>query len=853
MILTGSNNNMRSIAANILLFITLLIISSCNKPYHFSNMDLDGDWEFRKSGTNKWYPAEVPGTIHTDLLKNELIDDPYFGDIEKGLKWIENEKWEYKCIFQVEDSLLKYDNICIVFDGIDTHCEVRLNDSLLFTANNMFRKWKSDVKPFITQDSNILHLSFYPSVIYDSVESLKFPYKLPDQRAYTRKAPYQYGWDWGPRFVTCGVWRPVYFQIYNGAIINDVYFKPDTIDITKAKYNAIVEIEADEEIKGKLIVVDTDNSDTLTSFEVNITGGTNEIDIPFEINNPNFWWTHNTGEPFLYNISCQLLIEDKIIDKKESKLGIRTIELITDKDDIGEAFYFKLNGIPVFMKGANYIPQDNFITRIPEEKYEILIQQAVKSNMNMLRVWGGGIYEQDIFYDLCDEYGILVWQDFMFACNMYPGNPLFLENVRLEAIDNVKRLRNHACIALWCGNNEIDEGWHNWGWQNTLKYSESDSTEVWNNYRRLFHGVLPEVVDFYDSIRSYWPSSPKHGWGRKISLRDGDMHYWGVWWGKEPFEIYEDKVGRFMSEFGFQAFPPMETINSFSLPEDQQLYNNVILNHQKHPIGNELIELYMERDFVKPDSFDDFVYVSQLLQAYGISKALEAHRRAKPICMGTLYWQLNDCWPVVSWSSIDYYNRWKALHYFTSNTFKNILISTVVEDKHCKVYIVSDSLKSFTGQLFLELLNFNGTTIKNNLLEVTIPANSSKIYFNSPVSNLVSGSQLKNTLIHVSLISNDDTIATNIYYFLNPKNLNIPYNYNLKIDFELKDNGIQISLISDELIKNLFLDIVEDDGSFSDNYFDLIPGRAKKIIYKTSLDMDEVERKLEYKTLNKLN
>ena len=407
------------------------------------------------------------------------------------------------------------------------------------------------------------------------------------------------------------------------------------------------------------------------SEKITLQKGLNSYKTKLSVPDPKLWWPNGMGDQPLYQLDFQIESSNSV-DSQNVIFGIRQIELVQQKDSIGESFYFKINGKPFFAKGANYIPQDNFPSRVPDEKYIQTIQTALDANMNMLRVWGGGIYEKDIFYDLCDQKGILVWQDFMFACTMYPGDSAFIENVRQEAIYQVKRLRNHPSIALWCGNNEVDEGWHNWGWQKALNYSASDSTEVWNNYLKIFEKILPEAVSLYSPYTPYIPSSPQNGWGRKESLTHGDAHYWGVWWGAEPFEIYEEKVGRFMSEYGFQGFPDLKTLDSCLLPEDRNLLSPALLNHQKHPRGMELIRTYMELEYKVPDEFEDYAYVSQLVQAYGIKKAIEAHRRAMPRCMGTLYWQLNDCWPVISWSSVDYYNRWKALHYFVRQAYQDV-------------------------------------------------------------------------------------------------------------------------------------------------------------------------------------
>lgn len=454
--------------------------------------------------------------------------------------------------------------------------------------------------------------------------------------------------------------------------------------------------------------------------------------------------------------------------------------------------------------------------------------------MNMLRVWGGGIYENDIFYDLCDENGIMVWQDFMFACSMYPGNKEFLDNVRDEAIQNIVRLRRHPCIALWCGNNEIDEGWKNWGWQKQYGYNAEDSAAIYRNYRTIFHLILPNNVRRFDTARAYIPSSPLHGWGRPESLTEGDSHYWGVWWGKEPFLNYEKKVGRFMSEYGFQSFPDYSTIKKFTAPDDRSLGSPVMKAHQKNSVGYETIDEYLLRDFKKPKNFESYVYVSQLLQSKGMITAIEAHRRAKPYCMGTLFWQLNDCWPVVSWSSRDYYGKKKALQYALPGVYDEMLISPVVEDGHLKVYISSNDAEFNRATMTVKVLDFEGNLYSDEGFTVDIPANTSLVYYDTLQSALLGTLNPQKLLLLVTLKGVGLTWmkTKNIFYFVPPKDLELPIAVIAK---QVKETatGYKITLTCDKLVKNLYLSSTVK-GDFSDNYFDMLPGESVEVQFITS-------------------
>ena len=569
------------------------------------------------------------------------------------------------------------------------------------------------------------------------------------------------------------------------------------------------------------------------------------------LKNPERWWPNGMGAQKLYNFRYEVYFDSVLIAEGRQKVGLRTVELVQDKDNAGRSFYFKVNGIPLFIKGANYIPQDNFLPRVKDSTYKALIRDVKEANMNMLRVWGGGIYENDLFYDLCDENGILVWQDFMFACAMYPGGKKFFDNVRDEAIQNIVRLRKHPCIALWCGNNEIDEGWKNWGWQKQLGYTASDSARILKDYNLIFNVILPNNVHGFDTLRPYIPSTPLHGWGHPESLTEGDSHYWGVWWGKEPFSTYEKKVGRFMSEYGFQGFPDLTTISKFTTPGDRHLGSSVMKTHQKHPTGYEIIDEFMLRDYKKPKDFESYAYVSQLLQARGIGMAIEAQRRAKPWCMGTLYWQLNDCWPVVSWSSRDYYGKKKALQYRLPQLYAKTLVSPVIENGHVKVYVTTDDLSPIKANMSVKLLDFSGRTYTNRTCLVEIPANGSKICFDTLVSALVGKLNPAELVFAVTMegenIHGENVKADNLLYFVSPKDLLLPVP---SISRKIRETptGYTVLLSSDKLVKNLFLS-ANLKGSFSDNYFDLLPGVPVEIQFTTTKKSLEIDKLITLKSL----
>lgn len=787
-------------------------------------------WHFRKRGDAKWLKASVPGTVHTDLLQHKSIENPFFGTNEKQLQWIENETWEYETNFTVLAEELKNETIVLQFDGLDTYAEVFLNGKSILKADNMFRTWKIDVKKLLKKGNNTLYIVFEPAVKKGKEEAKKLAYTLPgDEKIFTRKAQYQYGWDWGPRFVTAGIWKQVQLHFQNAAIIQQVKFEQKTLTDNKAELVFITTVDCQK--SGKYIL--KINNKTKNVF---LKKGVNQLSVPYEIQNPKRWWTNGLGEAHLYPFQITVEKNNAIIDSKKLNIGLRTLELVQEKDQSGKSFYFRLNGVPVFMKGANVIPPDSFLPRATDSVYKNIVQNAVEANMNMLRVWGGGVYGDDVFYEECDKNGILVWQDFMFACAMYPGDEAFLQNVKQEVIDNVNRLQNHPSLALWCGNNESDEGWHNWGWQKQYKYSAADSTKIWNDYKKLFHEVIPKTLDSLlpKEKNIYWPSSPSIGWGRKESLLQGDSHYWGVWWGMEPFEVYKKKVGRFMSEYGFQGMPNRETFEAFADQNDLDLNSEAVKSHQKHPTGYQTIQTYMERDYKIPAAFDDYVYVSQLLQAEGMKTAIEAHRRAKPYCMGTLYWQLNDCWPVTSWSSVDYFGNRKALHYQVKRSFDAVLVSVTEEEEKYKIYVVSDALTSKKGRLNLQLMTFGGDILWENTRSVEVEANSSEVYFSIAKKDF-ENFNLKQMVLYVQLLLPDFVEKRALHYFAKPKELQLKVPK--IIVSQIDDTTVEVT--ANVLAKNVFLKA--DKVKFSDNYFDLLPGEKKEIRFEGTIRGVEVK------------
>ncbi|NOZ56848.1 MAG: glycoside hydrolase family 2 protein [Calditrichaeota bacterium] len=714
-------------------------------------MDLNTGWVFSQVGKKEVYPATVPGTVHTDLLANGLIPDPFYRDNEAKLQWIGKTDWEYRLEFTPEPQITSARHVELVFEGLDTYADVSLNGQPILKADNMFRQWRVDVTSLLRPGKNTLVVKFESAINRVLPEMKKRPFLLPagndhgeKTSPYTRKAPYHFGWDWGPRFVTCGIWRPVYLQTWDEVVVRDVHVLLRRLTDDVADLIAEVELEAAEPLQVMTAISSPEGAFPAVKRQVDLKTGKNTFRIPFSISQPRRWWPSGYGDQPLYRILASAETDGKTLSQKVTRIGLRTVELRQVPDRWGKSFEFVVNGVPIFAKGGNWIPPDNFLPRVSDAKLRWLLRSVVDANMNMLRVWGGGVYPDDRFFDLCDELGILVWQDFMFACSLYPADSAFLESVRHEAEDNVRRLRNHPSLVLWCGNNEVETGWFDWGWKN--QYPES----CWEDYKTLFHGLLPEVVSTVDPGRFYWPSSPSS------NLEDvpqsqwmGDVHYWDVWHGEKPFTEYEKQFPRFMSEYGFQSFPLLPTVKTFAEPQDWDIESPVMTVHQKHPRGNQLIRKYMSRDWPVPKRFEDFLVMSQIVQAEGIKIGAEHLRRIKPRCMGSLYWQIDDCWPVASWSSIDYTGRWKALHYYARRFYAPVLVSPHRENGEIVVYGVVDGRSGLQGTLACRLLSFDGQTLWEDERPAEIGADSAVVLARFPEAEVL-GEAAPNTVVFVA-------------------------------------------------------------------------------------------------------
>lgn len=823
------------------VFLAFILLMACESN-DLSNSSLDltqMEWEFRQVGTDKWYQASVPGNVISDLVMHEVLPDPFFRYNEDSAQWVENHDWEFTTQFNVKSAQANALNQRIVFEGLDTYADVYLNDSLIISANNMFHAWESDVNNLLKQGKNTLRLYFhspvkiqnerYDSLGYIAINTNEFAPETEKKRTFSRKAPFHFGWDWGPRLVTSGIWRPAKIIFSNVAEIREPYFRPLFVSADSAVYQVEAQLQhySAEDTEATVSVL-IDGKEYVTE-NISLSEASQPVILKLKVDNPELWWCHGYGEPHLYEASIRLKVDGVTVDTYKAQLGIRDIQLVQEPDSIGRSFYFQLNGIPVFAKGANYIPSHTLTTEVTDSVYQSVIEDALQANMNMLRVWGGAIYENDRFYKLCDENGILVWQDFMFACELTPPVDYMYESIRKEAEYNVKRLRNHPSIALWCGNNENLTAWETWGWKS--RYSEETVEALDQGFNKIYYEILPEAVASYQPEITYWPSSPAAYPGDVVADRkSGDEHDWTIWFGQKPFENYGEEVPRFASEYGIQAYPEMKTIESFTVAGDREYKSELLDYRQRSKMdwitpgfnGNDMIKQYTEMYFHEPADFASHVYLSQLMQARALKTGIEAHR-SSPRCMGSLYWQLNDCWPTVSWATVDYFGRWKAAHYAVKKAFEKVLAVPVLNENDLQVSLVSEWMTDVPVDVEVFGFNLNETQQPTKIAEKNVSLSSLSI---TPISFEISG-DFEGYYVEVIREDNSKLMASNSVFETYPKE----QQYNqpaIQSSRKAEDGKIFLTLTTDVFARGVRL-TANADGNFSDNYFDMLPGKTYEI------------------------
>lgn len=827
--------------------VAIVITAAAPSFSKVNSRNLHDNWRFRQGRSEIWYPATVPGTVHTDLMNNEIIDDPFFRLNERAVQWIDKEDWMYETTFKVSPNEAASANQQIVFKGLDTYADVYLNHQRILEANNMHRTWTCDVKGILKEGDNLLEVYFHSPIKIDLPKYDQYDYTFntgPDQSQnggifnktlsiFARKAGYHYGWDWGPRLVTSGIWRDIELVTWDGIKIDNVQYIQKEVNEHKADLKVITRVYSDQDAKNATVAVYADGR-KIASKKTALKAGVNTVELDCTVKNPRLWWTNGLGSPNLYDFETRVELGKEMATQSE-RIGLRSLRLISEPDEWGRSLAFELNGKPVFMKGVDMVPLDNFLPRVSREKYEKHVLDAKNVNMNMIRVWGGGVYEDDYFYDLCDENGILIWQDFMFACSTYPADEAFLANIRQEAIDNVERLRNHCSIALWCGNNECQDVYYGWGGRYNY-YKEKGVEELTTKqFKDMYFSTLPEVVEQYGGGISYRPSSPYAFEDTPSDGINGDAHYWGVWHGRDSIGHYNNVKARFFSEYGFQSFPEFESVKIYAPQQrDWDINSEVMMAHQRAgSYANNLIKDYMDQEFRTPADFPTFLYVGTILQGDAIKTAIEAHRRDMPHCMGTLVWQHNDCWPVASWAGRDYYGRWKAQQYYSKAAYDDILVSPVVINDTITVNIVTDRRTPTEGTFTLTAMTLDGNPIFTKSFGYTASPLTSQCVFTDHVANLLEGRDRGDIIFHAAFQTADRTYE-NVGFSTKQKFMNYT-SPEYALEIVPADGGYDVTIGSDVFARGVFLSLDGIDNFFSDNYFNILPGQKRTIHVATPL------------------
>jgi beta-mannosidase len=806
-------------------------------------IELNGDWRMKQTKAKDWLPAKVPGSVYLDLLNAGRIPDPFYGDNELRVFDVAMHDYEYERTFTVDPGLFQCDKVVLVCRGLDTLADIEINGQFVAHTENMHRTYEFDVKRWLRVGDNTIRIVFHSPLRYVMEANERDPLWGADESVpgfpHLRKGHYMFGWDWGPKIPDLGIWRDIFIRGYSLARLADVRIDQHHAD---GAVSVDVHVAVDQWAADPVnLVVDITAPDGEVWSQRVHAAATNKLSFPLE--HPQLWWPAGYGEQPLYRVNVRIERGEETLDERQLRIGLRTMRLIRESDQWGESFLFEVNGVRIFARGANYIPEDNLLGRRSPERTRRLLEDAVAAHFNFIRVWGGGLYPEDYFYDLCDELGLIVWQDFMFACAVYRMTPEFEENVRQEAVDNLRRLRHHASLGLICGNNEMELAWVEW------PFPKSDDLRA--DYLRLFEEVLAEVARREAPQVDYWPASPSSGGGfdNPNDENRGDVHYWDVWHGLKPFTEYRKFHFRFCSEFGFQSFPSIKTIESFTELEDRNIFSYVMENHQKNGSANGKILYYMAQNFRYPKNLAALVYTSQILQAEAIKYGVEHWRRNRGRCMGAIYWQLNDCWPVASWSSIDYYGRWKALHYFAKRFFDPILVSACEEGSRVSLWLTNDTLGEVTGVLRWSLRDAWSQRIRGGERSVSVDPLTAKNLLELDLSDVFADrDQLRRTYLEYAFEAQGEVrqgtllfVPAKHFEFVDPK---------LTLTVEDAGDQFRVHVQSQAYAKYVALDLVDADAVFCDNYFDLSADQPRTVtVAKSSLSrplgLDEFRRALQ--------
>lgn len=809
------------------------------------HQSLNGYWKMREVTESHWLEAKIPGSVMSTLLEHNRIGDPFWRLNEYEARELFRKDYEFCREFTVSKELYERSRIDLLCYGLDTLAEIYINDIHLGKTNNMHRTWRFDCKSLLNIGENQIRVVFRAPITYiesyEPAENKQISYIANGAmrgNQYLRKAHCMFGWDWGAQVPDAGIWRDIELLGYSEGRIEDV-------EIIQHHHKSGVELEINTKLElltpgdYTLQYTLTTPQKVTTTYHEKVEAEDNSYSISVE--QPELWWPNGYGEQPLYQLAIVMTSKKDVCDEKEFTVGLRTLTMSQEKDEWGSEFAFKINGIKIFAKGADYIPEDLVYSRITRDRIDYLITSCVRANYNCLRVWGGGYYPGDDFFDLCDRKGIIVWQDLMFACNVYDLTKEFEENIIEETKDNVRRIRHHASLGLWCGNNEIESAWKHW------PDFQPHSPQLRADYIKQFEYVLPNAVDEVDDRTFFWPSSPSSGgcFDHPDDENRGDTHYWAVWHGLKPFEDYRNYFFRFCSEFGFQSFPSIKTVNSFTEEEDRNIFTKVMESHQKNGAANGLILYYLSENFLYPKDFTSLLYVSQILQGIAIKFGVEHWRRNRGRCMGALYWQLNDDWPVASWASIDYYGRWKALHYMAKNFFAPIAGTLARTGKMIEAHIQNERLEDKKCRVVVNLRKMDFTSLRCDSFEIIVPALTNRKITEIDYSELITGIE-DQVFVEAVFTDEEGYQSTEVEIFIPFKHLALEQP---EISITVKEDSEQflISLHAERLACFVELDFADADAIFSDNYFYIASGEREITLAKADIRGEQYGNAMELK------
>lgn len=819
----------------------------------------------------KWVAATVPGTVQTDLIAAKITPDPFVGLNEATIQWIGRSDWEYRGRIDASAALLARDHIDLVFDGLDSFATVLVNGKTLLSADNAHRRWRGDAKPLLKAGRNEILIRFASPIKTLQPKVLALANPLPGEydsvfgdepegrqtSPYIRKAKYHYGWDWGPRIINIGPNGPVRIDAWDAVRIERLRVVQEAVTQAEARIVADVALIADRNGRAQVDVTVTgpDGRTVTSARDIHVTAGMNTVMVPVTVDHPALWYPTGYGAHPLYTVAAHVRFNGEAADRAEKSTGLRTVELVREADAKGRGFVIKVNGTPIFMKGANLIPFDSFAPRVTAERMEAILTDARAANMNMVRIWGGGHYLPDSFFDATDRLGLMVWQDFMFGGAITPYDRAYRENVRIEAEEQVARVQAHPSIILWSGNNEVQAGWHSWSDRIAFKkrVGADEQERIGVGMAVLFNQVLRDAAERLDSDVPYWPGSPSNNYeGVPDDDGDGDRHYWDVWGGKKPVTAYLDVCSRFMSEYGLQAMPVMPTIRAFAAATDLSITSPVMRAHQKYMKGQgqERLLFYIGQRYRTPRDFADFVYLSQAMQADGIALAALHHRACRPTTMGSLYWQLNDVWPGASWSSIDYYGRWKALHYAARRFFAPVAIAAGRrENGMTQVSLISDRTTPLAVGWRIRLVDVDGKESLVKQGEATIPPLSATKIADMSDDALFGAADKSRSVAVAELMIEGKVASRAIVSALPDKAMALPDPGLETLWSTGADGKPELTVKASRLARGLWIGFGATDASASDNYIDLLPGESVTVAIASKASLSTLKKTLELRHL----